>query len=41
MASYLPGRTTPADGWDELLGYYGGVRFVEGSWDRGRPLGPR
>jgi hypothetical protein len=22
LSTYMPGRTTPADGWDELLGYY-------------------
>lgn len=31
--NYLPGRTTPVDGWDELLGYYRGARAVQGSWD--------
>src|SRR4051812_26435167 len=24
LSSYMPGRTTPADGWDEFLGYFQG-----------------
>jgi hypothetical protein len=24
LSSYMPGRTTPADGWDEFLGYFEG-----------------
>jgi hypothetical protein len=28
LSRYMPGRTTPADGWDELLGYYQDRRAV-------------
>lgn len=28
LARYMPGRTTPADGWAEFLGYYQGRRAV-------------
>jgi hypothetical protein len=28
LSDYMPGRTTPADGWDELLGYYQDRRAV-------------
>jgi hypothetical protein len=24
LSNYMPGRTTPADGWDELIGYFEG-----------------
>lgn len=34
MSNYLPGRSTPVDGHDELIGYYRGVRAARGSWDR-------
>ena len=33
MTTYMPGRTAPVDGWNELLGYYRGTRAVQGSWD--------
>jgi hypothetical protein len=29
ISQYMPGRTTPADGWDELRGYYQGRRSTE------------
>ena len=29
LSRYMPGRTTPADGWPELLGYYQGRRAVQ------------
>jgi hypothetical protein len=29
LSRYMPGRTTPADGWAELLGYYQDRRAVE------------
>jgi hypothetical protein len=28
LSDYMPGRTTPADGWDELIGYYQDRRAV-------------
>lgn len=34
MSNYLPGRLAPVDGQPELMGYYGGVRRVQGSWDQ-------
>ncbi len=29
LSRYMPGRTTPADGWDEFIGYYQDRRAVE------------
>lgn len=29
LSDYMPGRTTPADGWDELIGYYQDRRAVQ------------
>ena len=29
LSSYMPGRTTPADGWDEFLGYFEGRQSTE------------
>ncbi len=29
LSRYMPGRTTPADGWPEFIGYYQGRRAVE------------
>jgi hypothetical protein len=29
LSDYMPGRTTPADGWPELIGYYQDRRAVE------------
>jgi hypothetical protein len=29
LSRYMPGRTTPADGWAELIGYYQGRREVQ------------
>jgi len=29
LSRYMPGRTTPADGWAEFIGYYQGRRAVE------------
>ena len=29
LTSYMPGRTTPADGWDEFIGYFEGRQSTE------------
>jgi hypothetical protein len=29
LSNYMPGRTTPADGWDEFLGYFEGRQSTE------------
>jgi hypothetical protein len=31
ISRYAPGRSQPADGWDELKGYYRGHRWAKGS----------
>ena len=36
LSRYMPGRTRPADGWNEFKGYYHGRRKAEPSGRRGR-----
>lgn len=37
LSEYMPGRLTPADGWDELIGYYQGRRATQTAPQYGGP----